>query len=108
MSKYTIGEAAKHTGIPKSHLLSAVSTGAILVEYRQKMKKNKGGCEAETIIDRKELDRFAEAYFSPLNERFAEREDKPVPALDSDKKEAGRIRKEIERRLEARLQKEAW
>ena len=108
MSKYTIGEAAKHTGIPKSHLLSAVSTGAILVEYRQKMKKNKGGCEAETIIDRKELDRFAEAYFAATHERFAEREDKPVPALDSDRKEAGRIRKEIERRLEARLQKEAW
>jgi len=108
MSKYTIGEAAKHTGIPKSHLLSAVSTGAILVEYRQKVKKNKGGCEAETIIDRKELDRFAEAYFSPLHERFAEREDKPIPALDKDKKEAGRIRKEIERRLEARQQREVY
>lgn len=102
MSKYTIGEAAKHSNIPKSHLLAAIAQQMIAVEYRHKKTNNHGGCEAETLIDRKELDRFSESYFSPDHDRFSEREDKPVPSLPPSKEKQGKIRKEIERRLEER------
>lgn len=108
MGKYTLGAAAKHSGIPKSHIMMAIANGALTVEYRDHPESS---YRVETVIDSRELKRFMDVYYDSEPERVGKLLTPSVEVrLSENKKKRNRVRQQLDKIFEEREQRlrEDW
>ncbi len=101
MKLYAIKEACQRTGIPQSHLSTAVQQGLVRTEVRFLHRPGKSKNVPSYLIPEKDLDAFAERYFERKGKITAPFAEKRVHySRNEDALKRGETRRAIEKKLD--------